>query len=261
MIDWEWTKNQARPEEILDAARTIRQGDTRIMVDLTPHWVEARRFLEWANAALSRGGDDAWDAAAGWAKRAVCRRMDGLLTNNHLGNFLGESNRRKAEYLGALQIPGLQVIRDMIIDPRNDIEHAYASATEEQARRAWEVADLFLRATETEAASPAIETLGWHVSYSGQVCTKPGKEFARHEFSLRREQGPMLLVDGFAEPTEVLVLHPKDADVAICGLAAFSSKQIIDLNGMLRAGLSSASGWLSQFGQAMMRTMRTELRL
>src|SRR4051794_35566601 len=102
MVEWEWNRSQVGPAEVLDAARTMSAKKDRVNADLTTTWADAGRYLAWATAALSRGGDDGWDAAAGWAKRAVCRRMDGILVNNHLGRFVGQNNEKKAGYLARL---------------------------------------------------------------------------------------------------------------------------------------------------------------
>ena len=208
MVEWEWKRSEVKPESMLDAARAIAVNSNQVTIDAISHWVEARRYLDWASAALSRGGEDAWDSAAGWAKRAACRRIDGILEHNHLGRFLGENYKQKAEYLAVLDIPGLDLLREMVIDPRNDIEHAYASATDEQARRACEFAKLFLRATEAEASTRAIAALGWNVDYRGELSSKPGNEYERHDFSLKHHHAPMLLVDGY-DVAEVLVLIPR----------------------------------------------------
>lgn len=164
MITWTWTKQNVSPEIILDAVRNIPVTDQRCETDFAGRWIRSDRYFAWARDALHRGGDDGWDAAAGWAKRAVCRRMDGILANNHLGHFLGRNYKDKAEYLKHLKVPGLTALRDLVIDPRNDIEHAYEPATEEHARRACDVAELFLGATEAE--SPAVISLGWKMDYS-----------------------------------------------------------------------------------------------
>lgn len=261
MVEWKWTRNEVQPEDILDAARAIAVTTTRITIDLTSDWVKARRYLEWATATLSHGGEQAWDSAAGWAKRAVCRQMDGILAHNHLGRFLGQNYKKKAEYLTRLKVPGLSLLRDLVIDPRNDIEHAYALATEEQARRACELAELFLGATEPAVSLPAIAALGWSIDYSGAFCSKPGKEYERHDFTVKHHHGPTLLIDGYAKVAEVFVLHPKDEALSICPRDSFSSDQMIELNGRLRQCLASTSYSSRHFDRALMKTLRGQLGL
>ena len=261
MIQWQWTWEHVEPDDVLDAARTIETNSYRVTIDLASHWVDARRYLGWASLALSRGGEEAWDSAAGWAKRAVCRRMDGILVHNHLGDFLGRNYKKKAEYLMELEVPGLSLLQDMVIDPRNDIEHSYAVATEGQARRAHDLAELFLGATEVESAIPLIVALGWNVSYRGQSCSKPGQEYEVHEFSLDHERPPMLLIDGYCPVPEALVIHPRDETVLACPRRSFSSAQITELNARVRQCLASANYSSRFFSRALMKTLRDQLRL
>src|SRR3954465_11028420 len=117
MIDWTWTREAAAPDDILDAAKTIPVTNNRIIMNLTWRWSPARHYLDWARAALNRGGHDGWDTASSLAKRAVCRQMDGILVNNHLGCLLPRNNEPKAEYLTRLGVPGLGTVRSLVIDP------------------------------------------------------------------------------------------------------------------------------------------------
>jgi hypothetical protein len=119
MIEWEWTKKSVEPAFILDGARAIHETYGSPGIRLVRHWTPAETYLGWARAALARGGDDGWDSAAGWAKRAVCRQMDCILVHNHLEILLGRHNGEKAEYLSRLDVPGLPLLRDLVIDPRN----------------------------------------------------------------------------------------------------------------------------------------------
>lgn len=261
MIDWEWKREEIAPEDVLDAARTIGTNNSRITMELTSHWVDARRYLDWAVTAISRGGEDAWDCAAGWAKRAVCQRMDAILVHSHFGSFLGQNYGKKAEYLSAMNVPGLTVLREMIIDPRNDIEHSYVVAMEEHARRACELAQLFLRATEDTALTPAVLALGWNVSYHGKLCDKPGNEYEFHEFRLSHQNTPMLLIDSHSSEGVVFVLHPKEERLSVCPRRAFDSTHLIDLNAKLKKCFDFISYSQHQFTPTKMNALREHLRL
>jgi len=263
MIDWVWTRKPVEPEDVLDAARNIAVNTTRITIDPTRHWdwVEPQRYLEWALAAVSRGGEGAWDCALGWAKRAVCRRMDGILVQNHLAGFLGESYKKKVQYLRGLKVPGLDLLRDIVIDPRNAMEHSYTAATEEGARQACDVAELFLPATETVGNSPAIAALGWNVSYRGRGRIEGGIEHEQHDFTLRREQDPMLLIDGYSPHAEVFVIYPREQSISVCPRNSFDSAQIMELNARLRQCLNSTSFSAWHFVPNLMKILRDQLRL
>jgi hypothetical protein len=261
MAAWSWTREQVTPDDVLDAAGTIPVTTNRITLDLTATWTPARRYLDWATAALGRGGDDGWDAAAFWAKRAVCRQMDGILAHNHLGCFLGKNNEKKSEYLTGLKVPALALVRDLVIDPRNAIEHAYELATEGQARRACEVAQLFLGATDQEASTPAIVALGWSVNFREAMCATPGKEFQGIEVELTREHGPMLLILGYPGAPEVLILLPQGALLRVCPLKEFMSEQVMALNGRLRECLKSESYSSRPLGPAFLAALNEQLGL
>ena len=258
-VDWEWTREELDPEDILDAARTIEVNSSQITVDTTSHWVNTRRYLDWASVAISRGGEDAWDSAAGWAKRAVCQRMDAILVHNHFGSFLGQNYKRKADYLTELNVPGSSLLRDLVIDPRNVIEHSYVLATEAHARRAYEVAQLFVDATEAEANIPAIAALGWNISHRHEACDIPGQKYDKHEFRLSHWQEPMLLIDSYSPDAEVFIINPKETVLGVCARDSFKSSQLTELNSMLRKCLDFTSYSSYRFDRSLMKTLRDQL--
>src|SRR5262249_24363469 len=156
-----------------------------------------------------------------------CRQMDGILVHNHLGCFLGKNYKDKAIYLTQLKVPGLPVLRDLVIDPRNDIEHAYQIATEDQARTAYHIAELFLGATDKEASIPAVSARGWSSCVSEIISTPPGKEFHSIVIGLKKEDSPRLLVTSYEPEPNVLVLYPTDELLSCCPLNSFNPEQAI----------------------------------
>jgi hypothetical protein len=261
MIAWEWTKQQVAPDDILDGARVIpgRGGETG--VHLVDGWTSALTYLEWAKLAIERGGNDGWDSAAGWAKRAVCRQMDYILVHNHLQPFLGKSYKDKAGYLAALKVPGLPVLRDLVIDPRNDIEHVYALATKEQAETACHIAELFLGATEKEAKVPAILDLGWDFEWAGSITAGP--EDVKHSVKvmLNKDHPPFITVVGYPDAPEAMILYPQDELVSVCPLRDFRSDQLLAFNDKLREQVRSESYSLRTVGLGFIRSICRELRL
>jgi hypothetical protein len=160
--------------------------------------------------------------------------MDGLLAHNHFGCFHGSNNQKKSEYLAALKVPGLALVRDLVIDPRNDIEHAYELATADQARRACELAELFLGATDQEAATPAILARGWNVNFRETRSVVPGKECHIIQLDLTKDHAPMLLILGYPDAPEVLVTLPREETLRTCPLKDFAPDQVLKLNATLR---------------------------
>src|SRR5206468_2529924 len=65
-----------------------------------------------------------------------------------------------------IRIPS--IVRDLVIEPRNILEHTYELPSKRQAQHALDVADLMLRATDSEDSRGIIVALNWRVlgSYS-----------------------------------------------------------------------------------------------
>jgi hypothetical protein len=261
VIPWDWTRKRITPPDVLDAAKAMPPANDRSVMNLTTGWVDARRYFDWARAALHRGGEDGWDTASSLAKRAVCRQMDGILVHNHLRCFLGSNYGDKATYLKQLDVPGLSLLRDMVIDPRNEIEHAYELATPDQAQRAVDVAELFLRATDPEAATPAVVTLAWLVNYSEGISGVPGKECHVVDIDMRKEDEPVLLIDALTTEPTVFILYPRDEELAFCPLKDFKSDEAIALNAMLRAPLKAGSFSLRTLSRPFLEVARQHLKL
>src|SRR5438034_4341835 len=119
--------------------------------------------------------------------------MDGFLFHNLLSHFLGKNFKLKAEMLADLRVPGLNLVRDLVIDPRNDIEHEYTLTTEKQARNAVELAELFLAGTEDEDMLIASISHGWCVEFTHEA----GPGYRRIEYRMTRNDPPMLILDVF----------------------------------------------------------------
>ena len=241
MVVWNWKREAASPEDILDAAKTIPSAGIRLVMDLSAKWIPARRYYDWACAALQRGGEDGWDTASSLAKRAVCRRMDGILAHNHLSCFLGRNNEKKAELLAELRVPALTLLRDLVIDPRNDIEHAYEPATQKQSRHACEAADLFLTSTDVEAEKPVVIALGWTASIGMPDRERDGKKESYLKVELTKGNAPTLLITGYPADPKVDILLPQEETIRTCGLKAFNGKQALELNSRLRECLRAES--------------------
>lgn len=259
MIDWEWKKQEVAPTDILDAARTITPTNTVITFDAIPEWTAPHVYLDWAKTALARASDEGWDSASMLAKRAVCRRMDGILVHNHFADFLGKTYAKKAKYLGLLEIPGLNLLREFVLDPRNTFEHSYALAGPDHARRAVELAELFVCATEADANKMATGALGWNVSFKSDKCCKPGYEREEYDFWITHNNKPMLLIDGFSG--DVFVLHPRDHTVFLCQRKLFEDEQVLSLNNLLRQRADPNNYSVMPFDAKLMSIVRTHLRL
>jgi hypothetical protein len=261
VIDWEWTKKTVAPDDILDGARTIKGPIGSHGVRLTYHWISAERLLEWAKAALARGGNDGWDTAAGLAKRAVCRQMDSILVHSHLGHLLGQNYGKKAVYLASLNVLGLATLRELGIDPRNDIEHAYSLATEDQARRACDIAELFLGASARQAEAPAFLDLGWNFEWAGSPIAGAEDEQRSAKVKLEKDHPPFLFMNGYPDAPEAVILMPREKAADFCPLKEFKSEQALQLNEMITTRPDPENYSICTSGIGFFRSIARELKL
>src|SRR5262249_53328525 len=153
------------PADILDAIKTIN-GHLNCHLSLVPEvWVEADQYLAWAQAGLTNDNPLGWEVGLTYAKRAVCRRIDGLLLNNYFGQFLRSKYPAKIELLKAIGIKIPNLVQSWIIEGRNRIEHDYSLADKEHATNAEEIAGLFLQATADEASRKVALIAGGAISH------------------------------------------------------------------------------------------------
>lgn len=248
MIDWTWKEQIVSPQDILDAVRTLSLGSDWYEIDLISEWTRAESYLSWANDCLARNDQFGWDAAISYAKRAACRQIDALIHYNHLQKFSGRKYPEKAELLTQIGLPVPSIIQELIIDPRNEIEHTYLPATLEHARRAVEVADLFLRALAAENDRKAIISFAKSLNSRHETSSVQGHEYELLEFSLTHEHSPWLLIDELEPEPRALVLSPSDETLMICPLERFEKADAIALATTLRQYYS-----LESFGKWMLK--------
>jgi hypothetical protein len=244
----EWTHVPHPAGGILDALKTLsKPTGQEIVVDylaadsyLGKAWTPAEKYLEWAIEGRQQNTESGYDVALTYAKRAVCRRIDGILYYNHLGyKYESKSYGDKCDILRevGINIPG--IINDVIIDPRNDSEHRYQPIPESTARHAVELATLFLGATESEAARKAVVVVHWNLGsnfYDGARLSQPKITTFRN--------GPMFVVDIFDEPQRIKMVRPDEAKVEYADLAGMKKEELIEMAQLLRQGWAN----LGNFG-------------
>ena len=108
-------------------------GKIRLYHDPIPHSIPTADYLAWAQRGLKQDDLNGRDAAVCYVKRAVCRYIDGLLACNHLGKYLGKDQKEKLDLLLRIDLQIPTIVRDLVINQRNDIEHEYQPATAVQA--------------------------------------------------------------------------------------------------------------------------------
>jgi hypothetical protein len=234
MGDWSWTRRTVQPNDILDAAATIPVRSHRYEADLIPDWTASECYLGWAKDCLSQDSSFGRDAAVCYAKRAACRRIDAFVVCNHFSH-LPLNYPGKIETLSKIGLCVHDLVHELVIDPRNQIEHAYSSPTQQEARSAVQLCEMFMVATSEEAKRNAIISIGWSMGITHKICDAPGKEYDLIDFTLRRESSPMLLIDvSDLNEQNVMIIHPGDEEIAVCPLQQFDRSAVVRLATMLR---------------------------
>ncbi len=230
-MTWKWTRTITAPDDVLSAMDTMTSGGGQYEAILTADWNTGAQYLEWAKACLKEKSAYGNDAAVCYSKRAVCRMIDSMMLNNHLNYWLGDQYPKKLEMLTELGIFAPSIVHKFIIGPRNEVEHTYRQPTDEEARHAVELGELFLGATDQEGKQNLIVSYNWSISYSGFYSSKG----AKHGFRLDPTSAAMVIVDVTdAANHEVLVLRPSDAEVLVCPMREFKREQAVEFAKRMR---------------------------
>ena len=204
------------PEDLLDAARTIPLGDIATC-DWLSDWVPATVFLDWARRGLTEADAYGLSNAVTYAKRAAACRIDVLFQYNHLVRFSRLEFPAKITALRQVGLSIPDVVHELVIDPRNAVEHNYQLPDPETARHAVGVAELFVGATDAEYRRSSIVAVAWNVMGS-QLLTSKREHVQFREFSDR----PMLFIDVFEEPHTAKIVDPKNSEIRSANLLSFS---------------------------------------
>jgi len=220
-----WNREVVQPADIIDGINLI-DGKTVWTHPQTPAgWLPAETLYEWARVGLANPCELGWDIAVSYAKRAVCRRIDGLLLNNWLLHFGGRKYPDKIGMLSEIGIPIPGIVHRLVIGSRNEIEHDYRSVGSDEASNALDVAQLMLNATVQEAPREPVAMASG--SISAVVLTK-GSE-PRSESHDIKDLGtePLVFVDFLEPDAQVKLVYPKDHEIRFARLKQFSREEAI----------------------------------
>ncbi len=224
----------ADPEDILTAMKTIPVNEAHTCDLLKGTWISPSTYIEWAQKNLESNDDCGFSSALCHSKRAVCRIIDGLLFGNHL-RYVQEYVRTYPEKIQLLNDIGIKIpdiVYDLIIDPRNKLEHDYITPNHQKAEHSVELAQIFLNAMRTELQNrrPVI-ALGWNIQFSHQASQNQETKIIFNGFTDQL----MLFVDVFEKPEQIKIVDPKDEEIRCAKLGSFDKSQTLRLAKRLRS--------------------------
>jgi hypothetical protein len=223
------------PDDLLDAAKTIPLGDIS-RCDWLVSWVPATTLLEWAQRGIAEKDAYGLSNAVTYAKRSATSRIDLLLQYNHLVPFSRSKYPTRIDALRRIGVSMPDVVHELVIDPRNTVEHRYQVPSEGVARHAVGVAELFIHATHEEYQKSSIVAVSWNAM--GSHLFKSGQEYVSfREFADR----PMLFIDVIDEPRAAKIVDPRNGEIRSAPLRLFSEDESLALAQILRSNYSQAN--------------------
>jgi hypothetical protein len=235
MATKQFTETQVDPIDILDGTRTLSRKQPMWTMDAIPQWIKAEEYLTWAKDGLHWNTSFGFDVAVCYAKRAVCRLIYSFLIHNHLRDR--ERNYpEKIELLRRIGVVIPDIAHDLVIDPRNDIEHGYQGARRDQARHAVQLAELLLKSLWVESQLPALISLG--LNYGPMFHSADNDGEPRPWGYGQYPKDTMLVVDMLCTRPKVLLIDHAAEEARFSALGDFTKPQAIDLVMQLREQLA-----------------------
>jgi hypothetical protein len=227
-----WNRVIVEPADILDGLKSIASKNVWTHTRTPEGWLAPETLFEWATIGMNNNNELGWDVAVSYAKRAVCRRIDGFLANNWLAHFENKKYPEKIKILSEIGIPIPGIVHRFVIGSRNEIEHDYKAATKDEAENAIDVAQLMLLATANESPRvPVVLAGGDFESEMGIKASEP--RFENHKInSLGTE--PMVFVDFLENPIQVKLIYPGDQEIRYSNLLKFKMDEVISFGKTMR---------------------------
>jgi hypothetical protein len=230
-------KTKLEVDEILDAAKTIPSNRAETCSWFDDQWVSPEQYLEWAKVSLQSGGDCELVSAVANAKRAVCRVIDTLILNYHQEYFKKCNYPAKIDGLTNIGINVNSIIQELIIDPRNELEHKYKIPDSTQADHAVNVVSLFIDTMRSEFECQSVIAFNWNLQGGIGYSKKSGESIKFDGFT----SDPMFFIDVFEEPTKIKIVDPQASEVRFALLRDFSKYNCLELGMYLRSHYSQRS--------------------
>jgi len=217
--------------DILREARKIPTSTAHTCDWIDDQWVSAEQYQQWAETSFQDGDDRGFISAVVDAKRATCRVLDTLILKYHLEYAKRCGYPEKIDALRNIGISIDGVVMELIIDPRNELEHKYRVPEPEDAAHAIQVAGLFLAAMRQEFDRKPIVAFGWNLLGGVRHLEEAGDVVEFNGFAAN----PMFFIDVFRKPLEVKIVDPQASEVRFARLGAFSEQDCVDLGKYLRS--------------------------
>ncbi len=222
------------PSDILGGIKTFAKGPGFYCSSLDEKWTLPEDYIAWAKQGLKQGGDKGLSDAVTYAKRSVCRTIDSLLRRHFMTVFLGRQYPDRIDALVKVGLTVPEIIHDLVIDPRNQIEHDYRIPTLKEAKHAVELAELLLRSLEHDIGVyppvlvwPELQSLQSYSPAQGHYFEITG--FGSH---------PILFVDLFQDEQSVKIIDIESNEIQSASLSRFQSADSIELAKLLRTQYS-----------------------
>jgi hypothetical protein len=222
-----FSRTEVTAQDFLSHANAIRANHARTC-SLNSHWIKPATYLEWARRGYRDADDHGLANAITYAKRAACCRIDRLIHNYHLRHLHRAFFPEKIQALKGVGMVIPSVIQELIINPRNELEHDYVPADGDTARRALEIATLFLTATDSDDSQESIVALNMNILFSHSIGNEESVAFNGWS------KGMMLFIDVFAEPHTAKIIDGENRDLRYAELANFTREEAIELARTLR---------------------------
>jgi hypothetical protein len=221
------SRTEVPARDFLSAASALPASHANTC-SLNRHWTKPATYLEWASRGFGDADDYGLVNAITYAKRAACCRIDRLIHNYHLQRLRRAVFPEKIEALERIGIEIPSVIQELIINPRNELEHDYVPADADTARRALGIATLFLTATDSVDSQESIIALNMNMQYTNSI--NHGEE--RVTFN-GWSKGAMLFMDIFAEPQTAKIVDGERPELRYVELAKLKRQEAIELASIL----------------------------
>lgn len=232
-----YATTKVKPADIISGVETLRDTvSIHRCLDLGPeNTISSNTYLEWAQRGYDEDSDYGFSSCISNSKLAVCSTLDKLLIANHLYKVLKKNYPDKIDVLEKIGISIPIVVHDLVIDPRNDLEHKYILPNKSLAKNALGIAKLAVSGISDEFGNTI--ALNWTALPFFAPLEEEYKEFPgwnSSKFS-QSEIKTVLFVDIFDEIPKVLLIDEDIQEIRFANMNDFTLAEAITFAQVLRS--------------------------